>query len=78
MRNKISILILITAITLLSSCTKEDLPTPKNETSSIDMILPIPVEEIDTTRYGLYLGKKVTKGTKQTILNGSSSVVKSP
>ena len=78
MRNKTFLLTFIITIALLSSCTKEELLTPENDSVGMDLILPIQVEEIDTTRLGLYLGKKVTKETKKTILNGNPSLTKSP
>jgi len=77
MKKPLFILLFITII-IFNSCKKEDLPSPENRPASIEMVIPITIEEEDTTRLGLYLEKKVMKGNKSSTLKSISSSIKSP
>ena len=64
---------------LMASCSKEELPVIKNtNNASVDLLVPVGVQEIDTTKFGLYTGKKVTKGAKSSSLTNGATLVKSP
>ena len=76
MKNTSFILLLI-IIASFSSCTKEELPAPEISAASIELIIPTQIEK-DTTRLGLYLEKKVMKGSKPSKLKGLTSSAKSP